>query len=135
MSDSDSAQTSTATGQLPAGVSADAQQAPQVYASEQQGSQPDQNTISAQATSYLQRNSSSRWQRLRSRWGSQHTRDSAADRPGRGRQSPRPDNTGHREVLRNVKAVVPHLSDEVILVELERTLDANQAVENLLSRM
>lgn len=39
-----------------------------------------------------------------------------------------------REMVRNVKAVLPYLSDEVILAELECVTDANQAVENLLCR-
>lgn len=43
--------------------------------------------------------------------------------------------TVERELLQNVKAVVPHLTEEVILSELERTSDANQAVENLLTGM
>lgn len=43
--------------------------------------------------------------------------------------------TVEKELLQNVKAVVPHLTEEVILSELERTSDANQAVENLLSGM
>ena len=40
----------------------------------------------------------------------------------------------HRDLLHRVKDVLPHLSDEIILAELERTLDADQAVDNLLSR-
>ena len=52
-----------------------------------------------------------------------------------GRLRFRPDGLSQTEILLNVKAVVPQLSDEVILRELERTLDANMAVENLLSRI
>ena len=47
----------------------------------------------------------------------------------------RSDGITHAEVLQNVKAVVPYLSDDVILAELDCTMDVNQAVENLLSRM
>lgn len=136
-SDVDSARASTSNRQLPAldpsVLSEHAQQQPHACASAQQELQQDRSRASAHAS--LRRNSNSRWQRLRSWWGSQHTRDPAANRHSRGRQRPRQDSTGQREVLRNVKVVVPHLSDEVILLELERTLDANQAVENLLSRM
>lgn len=68
-------------------------------------------------------------------WGSQAgSRPAAGDTRRPGRQQHR-DSASQREVLCNVKAVVPYLSDEVILAELECTLDANQAVENLLSRM
>lgn len=39
-----------------------------------------------------------------------------------------------RDMLYQVKDVLPHLSDEVILAELSSTLDADEAVNNLLSR-
>ena len=81
------------------------------------------------------RSSRSRWQWSRHVWGSQAgSRPAAGDTRRPGRQQHR-DSASQREVLCNVKAVVPYLSDEVILAELECTLDANQAVENLLSRM
>lgn len=38
-----------------------------------------------------------------------------------------------RALLHRVKDVLPHLSDAVILAELSNTLDADEAVENLLS--
>ena len=80
------------------------------------------------------RHSNSRWQWLRSALGSQHRGMSAAA-ASRNQKDPRQHSTAHKELLQNVKAVVPHLTEEVILSELERTLDANQAVENLLSGM
>ena len=81
------------------------------------------------------RSSRSRWQWSRHVWGSQAgSRPAAGETARPGRQQHR-DSASQREVLCNVKAVVPYLSDEVILAELECTLDANQAVENLLSRM
>ncbi len=77
----------------------------------------------------------SRWQWTRQIWGSRPSSSSAAEGSAGNNKQQRTDSANQREVLSNVKAVVPYLSDEVILAELERTLDANQAVENLLSRM
>lgn len=74
------------------------------------------------------RGSAHRWHWLRRLSGSEQRVSHSSQR----RQQ---DSESQREVLRNVKAVVPYLSDEVILAELECTTDANQAVENLLSRM
>ena len=77
----------------------------------------------------------SKWQRMRQVMGSRQAGSSAAGTSARGEIQLQKDTASQREVLHNVKAVVPHLSDEVILAELECTLDANQAVENLLSQM
>ena len=106
---------------------ADARQEPHGSSSHEQQSR---NHDSAQAG--MGGHSSSRWQWLRSGWGTQQRRRSAISR---NRTDLRQHSTGQRELLQNVKAVVPHLTDEVILSELERTMDANQAVENLLSSM
>lgn len=79
--------------------------------------------------------STSRWQGGRPLWGSQPKRSSGAEGSQRNERQKQRSPASQREVLRNVKAVVPYLSDEMILAELDCTLDANQAVENLLSRM
>ena len=67
-----------------------------------------------------------RWQRL---LGSKRPRKYWTPR-----SKPSVTDAAHRDLLHRVKDVLPHLSDEVIVAELERTLDADQAVDNLLSR-
>ncbi|DBA88735.1 TPA: hypothetical protein ACH3X1_004158 [Trebouxia sp. C0004] len=79
--------------------------------------------------------STSRWQWGKRLWGSQPKRSSGAEASQRNERQKKRSRASQKEVLRNVKAVVPYLSDDVILAELDCTLDANQAVENLLSRM
>ena len=136
----DSAHPNSSLGHSPAVMTAahtseqaDAQQEPGSSSLEQQ-SQLARSRQSMQAGVSLGRHSNSRWQWLRSALGGQQRGMSAAA-ASRNRKDPRQHSTAHKELLQNVKAVVPHLTEEVILSELERTLDANQAVENLLSGM
>ena len=110
-------------------------QEPHTSSHHQHRLQSDRHRGSSQAAVSSGRNSSSRWQWLRSGWGPQQRRTSPANRSSRIRQQHRQDRVSELEVLHNIKAVVPHLSDEVILAELGCAMDANQAVENLLSRM
>ncbi len=79
--------------------------------------------------------STSRWQSGKRLRGSQPKKSSGAEGSQRNDRQKKRGRASQREVLRNVKAVVPYLSDEVILAELDCTLDVNQAVETLLSRM
>lgn len=77
----------------------------------------------------------SRWQSAKRRKGRQPKSTSDAEGSLRNERQQKRSQASPMDVLRNVKAVVPYLSDEVILAELDCTLDVNQAVENLLSRM
>lgn len=79
--------------------------------------------------------STSRWHSGKLPWGGQPQRSSGAEGSQRNARQKKRGRATQREVLRNVKAVVPYLSDDVILAELDCTLDVNQAVENLLSRV
>ena len=79
--------------------------------------------------------STSRWQSGKRQKGRQPKSTSGAEGSLRNERQQKRSRASQKEVLRNVKAVVPYLSDEVILAELDCTLDVNQAVENLLSRM
>ncbi|KAL3132793.1 hypothetical protein ABBQ38_006720 [Trebouxia sp. C0009 RCD-2024] len=142
-STADSAGPTTSSGHSPAVINA-AQSSEQAAASqdppasssheEQEQLQPAGSRHFAEAGPGVEpgRHSNSRWQWLRSGWGSQQRRASAASRS---RKDQRQHTVDQRELLRNIKAVVPQLSDDVILAELARTVDANQAVENLLSGM
>ncbi len=79
--------------------------------------------------------STSRWQSGRRRKGRQPKSTSGTEGYLRNERQQKRNQASQNDVLSNVKAVVPYLSDEVILAELNCTLDVNQAVENLLSRM
>ena len=136
---SDSACPTTSSGHSSAMTSApqsseqaEALQEPHASSSYEERLQSSRSRDSAQAGPGVQpgRHSGSRWQWLRSGWGSQQRRASAASRS---RKDQRRHSVSQRELMENVKAVVPQLSDDIILAELARTVDANQAVENLLS--
>lgn len=77
----------------------------------------------------------SRWQSAKRQKGRQPKSTSGAEGSLNKERQQKRSQASQIDVLRNVKAVVPYLSDEVILAELDCTLDVNQAVENLLSRM
>ncbi|DBB08780.1 TPA: hypothetical protein ACH3X3_007445 [Trebouxia sp. C0006] len=77
----------------------------------------------------------SRWQSAKPQKGRQPKSTSGAEGSLNKERQQKRSQASQIDVLRNVKAVVPYLSDEVILAELDCTLDVNQAVENLLSRM
>lgn len=79
--------------------------------------------------------STSKRQSGKRRKGRQPKSNSGAEGSLRNERQQKRNQASQNDVLSNVKAVVPYLSDEVILAELNCTLDVNQAVENLLSRM
>ena len=138
VSSAESADPTTSSGHSPAVMTAahssqqaDAWQEPGSSSVKQQ-SQPARSRQLSQAGTDSGRHRIARWQWPKFGWGSQQRGVSAAAASSNQKDA-RQHSTAQRELLQNVKAVVPHLTEEVILLELERTLDANQAVENLLS--